>query len=367
MINLTEYTDMSQLQLDKPTIQSYGVALSEKLTTDFFSSKDVIKGEEIVRFTDIEQLNFFILMNLFDRWKEEINRLKSPYFNYEEEEVSLALKSFVNKVSRHIAVRKEFFKPLVQKAIVDTLTYLISPVEFIEQEFGKIDQLSKSDLADKQKFFKLYKDTITLWFEKIEQSSKEFFSAKEIIDLYKASAPRQHTVQYSDPVVDKFNQLLKLNIAVAASQQANVDRLYKITPAETASVNETPLPAGSEQPVTKIPENRISQQFSKPALTLNEELRQGSTVGTSIAERLSKSKIEDIKSSIPLNLKFLFINVLFDGKVIEYNEALAHIEECSDFETAQQVLIEKYSKKNKWDMHTEEKNEFFQIIERKFY
>ena len=358
---------MSQLQLDKPTIQSYGVALSEKLTTDFFSSKELIKGEEIVRFTDIEQLNFFILMNLFDRWKEEINRLKSPYFNYEEEEVALALKSFVNKVSRHIAVRKEFFKPLVQKAIVDTLTYLISPTEFIEQEFSKTNQLSKSDLADKQKFFKLYKDTVQLWFEKIEHSSKDLFSAKEIVELYKTVAPRQHAVQYSDPVVDKFNQLLKLNIPVAASQQANIERLYKITPAEPVSAATKPLPAAAEQPTNKISENRLNQQFSKPALTLNEQLKQASTAGTSIAERLSKSKIEDIKSSIPLNLKFLFINVLFDGKVNEYNEALAHIEECSDFETAQQVLIEKYSKKNKWDMHTEEKNEFFQIIERKFY
>jgi hypothetical protein len=87
----------------------------------------------------------------------------------------------------------------------------------------------------------------------------------------------------------------------------------------------------------------------------------------SIAERLSKSKIEDIKSSIPLNLKFLFINVLFDGKVIEYNEALSLIEECSNFETAQHVLAEKFNKKNKWELHTEELKEFFQIIERKFY
>lgn len=354
---------MSQLQLDKPSIQSYGVALAEKLTTDFFGSKEVIKGEEIVRFTDIEQLNFFILMNLFDRWKDEINRLKSPYFNYEEEEVALALKSFVNKVSRHIAVRKEFFKPLVQKAIADTLTYLISPAEFIEQEFGKQDQISKSDLADKQKFFKLYKDTVQLWFEKIERSSNDLLSGKDVVDLYKTVAPRQHSVQYSDPVVDKFNNLLKLTIPVAPSQQANVDKLYKITPAEE-SITKKDIPA--ESPAINAPaEAKVNRPFQKPALTIHDNLKQ--SVGTSIAERLSKSKIEDIKSSIPLNLKFLFINVLFDGKVNEYNEALAHIEECSDLESAQQVLTEKYGRKNKWDMRTEEKNEFFQIIERKFY
>ena len=354
---------MSQLQLDKSTIQSYGVALSEKLVNEFFSSKDVIKGEEIVRFTEIEQLNFFILMNLFDRWKDEISRLKSPYFNYEEEEVALALKSFVNKVSRHIAVRKEFFKPLVQKSIVDTLTYLLSPVEFIEQEINKAERIAKRDLTDKQKFFKLYKDTIQLWLNKVDLLPGEYPATAEVVELYKSVVSRQHVVQYSDPVVDKFNQLLKLTLPVAASQQPTVESLVKKVAPEPVKTFDEPR---VNVPISKPVEGNMNESFSKTHLTLNEKLK-NAQVGNSIAERLSKSKIEDIKSSIPLNLKFLFINVLFDGKVIEYNDALSLIEECSDFETAQTALAEKFSKKNKWDAHTEELNEFYQIIERKFY
>jgi hypothetical protein len=356
---------MSQLQLDKSTIQSYGVALSEKLVNDFFNSKEVIKGEDIVRFTEIEQLNFFILMNLFDRWKDEINRLKSPYFNYEEEEVALALKTFVNKVSRYISVRKEFFKPLVQKGIIDTLTYLLNPVEFIEQEINRAGRISKADLADKQKFFKLYKDSIQLWIDKIHSFPNEMVDAKDVIEAYKSIAPRQHSVQYSDPIVDKFNQLLKLTLSVAPFQQANVEKLVKI------GVPDVPVKkdlATQTEPVTNKPsENVLKEQLAKPQLTINDNLKQSNQVGNSIAERLSKSKIEDIKSSIPLNLKFLFINVLFDGKVTEYNDALSQIEECSDFEMAQQTLMDKYGKKNKWDSNPEEQNEFFKIIERKFY
>jgi hypothetical protein len=347
---------MSQLQLDKSTIQSYGVALSEKLVTDFFSKKETIKGDEIVRFTEIEQLNFFILMNLFDRWKDEISRLKSPYFNYEEEEVALALKAFVNKVSRHISVRKEFFKPLVQKAIVDTLTYLLNPSEFIEQEISRAERLTKTDIMDKQKFFKLYTDTLQLWIAKVNLMS-EHVDAAEVIRAYKSVAPQQHSVQYSDPVVDKFNQLLKLTLLVAPAQQATVEKLVKITTTETK--------AETIQP--KAPDNIPVQPTPKPVISINDRIKQTAQTGNSIAERLSKSKIEDIKSSIPLNLKFLFINVLFDGKVNEYNDALSHIEECSDFETTQKVLTDTYSKKNKWDSRIEERDEFFKIIERKFY
>jgi len=352
---------MSQLQLDKSTIQSYGVALSEKLVNDFFSKRESIKGDEIVRFTEIEQLNFFILMNLFDRWKDEINRLKSPYFNYEEEEVALALKTFVNKVSRHIVVRKEFFKPLVQKSIVDTLTYLLNPSEFIEQEINKTERLTKTDILDKEKFFKLYKDTLTLWTAKVSLMPEGTLDANELIKAYKSVAPQQHIVQYSDPIVDKFNQLLKLTLSVYPSQQATIEKLVKISPPEAKK--EMTSIAEEIQPKSAQP----SLNQPKTSLNLNDHLKQSGQTGNSIAERLSKSKIEDIKSSIPLNLKFLFINVLFDGKVNEYNDALSHIEECSDFETTQKVLIDTYSKKNKWDSRIEERDEFFKIIERKFY
>lgn len=356
---------MSQLQLDKSTIQSYGVALSEKLTNDYFSTNEFIKGEEIVRFTEIEQLNFFILMNLFDRWKDEINKLKSPYFNYDVEEVSIALKTFVNKVSRHIQVRKEFFKPLVQKSIVDTLTYLLHPTEFIEQELIKNEYVSKSDLLDKEKFFKLHKDSFQLWMDKVNALPGEMFRTKDLSDAYKLVSPTQHVVQYSDPIVDKFNQLLKLTLSVAPSQQANVEKLVKISPPESKKEN---IPQEvSNIPASTSPETNLNERFSKPTRTLNDSLKSDTQSGNSIAERLSKSKIEDIKSSIPLNLKFLFINILFDGKVIEYNEALSQIEECSDFDSTQKLLMDTYNKKNKWDSHLEERNEFFKIIERKFY
>ena len=352
---------MSQFQLDKSTIQSYGVALSEKLVNDFFSKKESIKGDEIVRFTEIEQLNFFILMNLFDRWKDEIVRLKSPYFNYEEEEVALALKVFVNKVSRHIVVRKEFFKPLVQKGIVDTLTYLLNPLEFIEQEINKTERLTKTDILEKEKFFKLYKDTVQLWTAKVNLMAEGPLNTNELLKAYKSIAPQQHIVQFSDPIVDKFNQLLKLTLSVAPSQQATVEKLVKITAPEARKE----ASSNTEATQTKTLESTLNPP--KPFLTINDRLKQSAQTGNSIAERLSKSKIEDIKSSIPLNLKFLFINVLFDGKVNEYNDALSHIEECSDFETTQKVLIDTYSKKNKWDSRVEERDEFFKIIERKFY
>jgi len=216
-------------------------------------------------------------------------------------------------------------------------------------------------VLDKEKFFKLYKDTVQLWTAKVNGMPDGPLDANELIKAYKSVAPQQHIVQYSDPIVDKFNQLLKLTLSVAPSQQATIEKLVKITSPEAKK--EASLIAEESQ--SKAAQPRSNEP--KPLLTINDHLKQSGQTGNSIAERLSKSKIEDIKSSIPLNLKFLFINVLFDGKVNEYNDALLHIEECSDFETTQKVLIDTYSKKNKWDSRVEERDEFFKIIERKFY
>jgi hypothetical protein len=88
---------------------------------------------------------------------------------------------------------------------------------------------------------------------------------------------------------------------------------------------------------------------------------------SSIADRFSKSKIEDIKSSIPLNLKFLFINILFDGNSVDYNTALNEIEQAESIDKVKELLHRNYSEKYKWSNHSEEAEEFLKIIERKFY
>lgn len=358
---------MSQVVLDKEVIQSYSVALSEKLCNDYFTSTATIKGEDIVRFTDIEQLNLFILLNLFDRWKDEIQRLRSPYFDYEHPEVAQGLKTFVNKLSRYISVRKEFFRPLVQKAVQDTLIYLLNPIEYIEQEFGKTNLLASDDVKDKEKFFKLYKDDFSRWLEQL--CIKGEWNSTEAVAAYKLYAPNKPVVQFSDPTVEKFNKLLKLNIPIPTPQQAAVEKLVK--PKET-TVDDKPkveaAPANTPKEVKEnTPKNTLNAKFEKEQATVLDTLKETKAVGGTVADKFTKAKIEDIKTSIPLNMKFLFINTLFEGKSQDYNEALNHIENFEDFEVVKGFLTEKYAVKNQWHMRTSEVEEFFQIIERKFY
>ncbi len=142
-----------QTKVDLPKLESYSIALSEKLCNDYYQGAvSVVSGAEILKFTGIDQLNLFIVKNLFDRWKEESYKLRSPYFDYENEEVKDALTTFLNKLSKFISIRKEFFKPLVRKAVADTLAYTLDPYQFLKAELLGKPIISIAELMEREKY-----------------------------------------------------------------------------------------------------------------------------------------------------------------------------------------------------------------------
>lgn len=366
---------MSQIVIDKNTIQSYSNALADKLSNDFFQTKSEINGNEIIHFTNIDQLNMFILMNLFDRWKEDILRFKSPYFDYDADEVSQAFKVFVNKASNHILIKKEFFRPLLQKSIQDTLTYLIHPADFIKQYFSNQSYIKTSDIKEKEKFFKLHSSDFKAWVNKLELKNE--WSVNELVSAFELVAGPNKELVFNDPVVEKFNQILKLNFQVSQQQQVTLEKLVKTEPEIVAPVAAPVIAEVEEKQKVTVPEknqeiftlkDKLNTLNTSSTTTLNDVLKEKQiATQPSIAERFTKSKIEDLKSSIPLNQKFLFINTLFDGKANDYNEALNLVESCPTLEAVKSTLQNKYATKNKWDMRKGEVEEFFEILERKFY
>lgn len=84
----------------------------------------------------------------------------------------------------------------------------------------------------------------------------------------------------------------------------------------------------------------------------------------SIAAKIKKNKISDLKSAIGINDKFLFINELFDGNMHEYNEAIDQLNSIASIEEAI-ATIDKLKEKHNW----EEKGSFQQLVsyvERRF-
>ncbi|MDR2085468.1 MAG: hypothetical protein LBP67_10795 [Bacteroidales bacterium] len=84
-----------------------------------------------------------------------------------------------------------------------------------------------------------------------------------------------------------------------------------------------------------------------------------------IADKVSKEKISNIKLAIGINDKFFFINRLFDGDVNFYNETIEKFNNFSSLNDARillQLLINKYG----WDFEDEAFKKFEDIIERRY-
>ena len=364
-----------QSKVDLPKLESYSIALSEKLCNDYYQGNtSVISGAELLKFTGIDQLNLFIIKNLFDRWKEESSKLRSPYFDYENEYVKNALTIFLNNLSKHISIRKEFFKPLLRKAIADTLAYTLQPYQFLKAELLGKPIISIVELIEREKYIKINKFLIQSLIKKLQLQNKTGFAEQEVLgyfdEIYKNY---ESSLEPSNRYIEAFSSILKISAEdltlgdqnqISSSLMNNNEpileekRVLEITP----SLKNT----FTEAIVEKTNASTINDFFSKSKqLSLNDTMMKED--GDTLLNKHRKSKITDLKSSVPINLRYLFINELFKSSADDYNLALNQIERCENFDSAKNILDQLYSRKYEWNEEKTEVKEFLELVERRFY
>ncbi len=358
-----------QTKVEIPKLESYSIALSEKLCNDFYQgSTSVVSGPEILKFTEIDQLNLFIVKNLFDRWKEETYKLRSPYFDYEHEDVKDALAVFLNKLSRYISIRKEFFKPLLRKATTDTLAYIIDPYLFLKAEFLGKPIISIAELMEREKYMKVNKFLIQSLIKKLQLQNKTGFSEQEVLtyldEVYKnyessIEAPGKH--------IEAFSSILKINLEDLLQVPENTQEKDALPQIE---INE-PAFTAFKQPLGESGKDKTSLSSLNDYFARNKQLSLNDIMmkdeDSNLLTKHRKSKIHDLKQAVPINLRYIFINELFKGNADDYNLALIQIERCEDHESAKNILDQLYQKKYSWDNSKTEVKEFLELVERRFY
>lgn len=122
---------------------------------------------------------------------------------------------------------------------------------------------------------------------------------------------------------------------------------------------------GSE-PIFDFPELEEKQsKLVEDLHTINENYA-SSQQPESLGEKLTRSKIKDLKEAIALNQKFLFINELFDGDKEKYDTVLDKINGCETLLEVKAYLSSEVSAYSKWDKEAQAVQQFNSLIERKF-
>lgn len=129
----------------------------------------------------------------------------------------------------------------------------------------------------------------------------------------------------------------------------------------------------TEAVVNEVVEEKEKLQPARP-LTLNEILQQqrqaqATVVDSSVPSSPSPSgtdKVVDLKSSISLNDKLLFIKDLFNGYSLAYSEAIELLNRYTTFAEADAFLQTNYALKNNWAEKPQTVEKLYAILRKKF-
>jgi hypothetical protein len=84
-----------------------------------------------------------------------------------------------------------------------------------------------------------------------------------------------------------------------------------------------------------------------------------------LADKLKMTRINDLRTAIGINQKFLFMNDLFEGENTMFNNAINRLNSCGGGDEAKNVFVE-YATKYGWDHEAERVKQFYELIERRY-
>lgn len=333
-------------------IAAYGDAYADKISQSFFSSKDIISGAEILTLSNVPQVNMFVIRELLHAWREETEKIKSPYFDYEHPEVKDSLNNFMTALSNHISVNREYFLPLLKKAVRQTLLVIFNPYDFFSiLVTGNNNKVELSQFKDEIKYLKINKAPLVRLVEKLDEKGLKELSGNEafaILDQILEAV--NFTPEELDKHISQFSAILPLDPA----------KFYPAPPPEpvraTNAVGQN-KPLEAPKVITEVRNN--VKEVTSPKPTLNERIPsdQRPVVYSNF------HKIAKIKDNLSINQKFMFTKVLFYGDFESFSRAIDDLDQLSDMDGALQYL-EKQSAN--WDRDSKEFHEFMEMVEKRF-
>jgi len=387
--------------------EQYGRRLAAQLCDQHFGARPTatLDGPAVLRFTPIRQVNLFVVQQLLAQWTQEMARLRSPYFDFEAEDVRQALTQFMNVLSRRIKLARPTFEPLLARAITDTLAVPLDPAETFEQKMlGSQPTASTQQLRDALRYIDVDKPFYQDFLESLPAGTAQDREALlKRFRLYQEANYKQH--QPVSKLVEEFSALLPLTEAELSGAH-----LTASVPAETVVPTVAPPPVTPEPvkepafipPAPPIPTvaptpeavpimpppvvsvaPRVSAPTSPPVtaepsgVPLYEKLKAGQPAAAPLSETLRPErpattladqapKVETLREAISINQRFSFINELFSGENMEYHAAIQHLDTLPDVDSAKRYVTDSLASKYDWTRKDEHVNKLLKLIDRKF-
>jgi hypothetical protein len=348
-------------------IALYGDTYADKVLKNFFATKEKISGQEILTLCNVQQVNLFVVRELFKTWKEETRKLKSPYFDFEDAEVKDALDTFMSILSKHILIGQAHFGPLLKKAVSQTLMVIFDPYDFYSLTIsGRNNKLEVTPFREEIKYLKINKAPLEKMLQKLEQMGVQEITGNEAFSILDHILEEvSFTPEDLDTFIDKFSEVVPLDpMRFIVSKEEAPQAPPQPQPRAANTMRQEPpreAPPRQEPPRTNQP--RVNQPKAvgdvKSGQTVNDKMNAQRTMVVD-----SFRKIDRIKDSLTINQKFMFTKVLFHGDFELFSKAIDRLDQLDSLNAALRYLEEEYA--STWDRDSEEFHEFMELVEKRF-
>jgi len=323
-------------------ISLYGNAYADKVLNAFFSDKSRISGKEILKLSNVQQVNLFVIKELFKSWKEETRKQKTVFFDYEAEEVKEALAQYMNVLSNHILIESSHFRPLFKKAVSQTLMVIFNPYDFFAMLIqGKNNLLEVQAFKEELKYLKVNKKPLERMLQKLEERNVAELAGNEAFAVLDEILEE---VNFTPEDVEEYVRQF--------SEVAVLDPAKFFVP--TLPVVET-----KHEPVVEKPAHQ--NPIAPPLETKKQEVVSNGVKPQAVMDNLRK--ISKIRENLSINQKFMFTKVLFYGDFESFSRVIDELDQLSNLREALEFL-EPHS--TTWDRDSKEFHEFMEMLEKRF-
>lgn len=387
-------------------LENISTGFTKKILENELSKIPKLSGEDIIHVSDFPQINYFVLREVFISWEAETAKFKSPYFDFENEDVKKSFAQFRNTLSKNILISKENYGQLLKVATQKTLNLYLSPENFFISDFRNLPdfKLTKDWLNKNLVFFKDYRWVLESLGEKFSDKDEWFYANQALDDVKSILAERKEDFEaevskiaelagYVKPKVEPeikelpiienessfFERLVANPPQKRKEESQNVESSFEkivmnlpkteIEPKANpviSSFEKLAEPAEVVAETSVIAEAKVSgvKSFFDNSPTLNDKL--SSTEGNSLSDMQMRSKIESMKGSMTLNQRFTFLNSLFSADLLTFDNALVEVDRCNSYSEAENFLEHNFSQKFNWNKDQEDYQEFMNLVKRRF-
>ncbi len=339
------------------SISLYGDAYAEKVLKDFFAHKEKISGAEILTLCSIQQINLFVVRELFKTWKEETRKLKSAYFDYEHADVKEALENYMRILSQNIAIDQANFNDLLKKAVSQTLMVVFDPYDFFSMIIaGKNNKLEVVPFREEIKYLKINKAPLERLLIRLDEKGiKEIPGNEAFAFLDQILEEVNFTPEDVEGYIEKFSSVVPLD-----PHQFYISKDSRATPTPIAPLRKEEVKVTlSPPPVQHKPRANVVRQPPQNNPSINDKLSDAPR--NAVVENFHK--IAKIKNNLTINQKFMFTKVLFHGDFELFSKAIDDLDRQDNIKGAMRYLEENYED---WDQESEEFHEFMELIAKRF-